>query len=95
MQIDKNKFKDDEIPYFSYDRKMTVSDIRNALVSENLMQRYQCYAWVMREASFADVWQFVKPKDVWFIFDELKLFLGRKRDFWSYTLRKWHELGKI
>ena len=59
------------------------------------MQKVLFIAWIMREAAFKDVWQFLTPKEVWNMFSELKQFLGRKKGFWEFTMEKWHELGKI
>jgi hypothetical protein len=89
------QFNDDQIPYFCWDRKLTVKDIRHNLKKYTGTQKMLFIAWIMREAAFRDVWLFLTPKEVWNTFSELKRFLGRKKDFWEFTLKKWHELGKI
>ena len=89
------QFSDSEIPYFSWDRKVSVVEIRNALCSDSLDVQNRFRSWIMREAAFEDVWAFLTPQEVWDHFSELKASLGRKKDFWTYILRKWHELGKI
>ncbi len=90
-----NRFKDDNIPYFCWDRKLTVKDIREKLKSYSGLKKTMFTAWIMREAAFKDVWEFLTPKDVWNTFSELKRFLGRHKDFWVFIMEKWHELGKV
>ena len=86
--------KETEIPYFAWDRKKTVADIKAAIGKEPDLQ-IKTIAWIMREAKFDDVWQFISPKELWQSFDEILPFLGRKKEFWQYMLRTWNELGKI
>lgn len=88
-------FHDNEVPYFSWDRPLTVRQIREQLRSSSGLERARLAAWVMREAAFADVWQFLTPKEAWNQLAELEPFLGRRRAFWRYILTTWHELGKV
>jgi hypothetical protein len=91
----RRRLDDDEIPYFSWDRRWTVAEIRRRLASESGASWGRIVAWILREAAFADVWQFLQPREVWERLDELEPFLGRKRGFWKYILGTWHELGRI
>lgn len=86
--------EESKIPYFAWDRKKTVEDI-NADIGIDSYSRNRTIAWIMREAKFDDVWQFISPKDLWQSFDEILPYLGRKKLFWQYMLRTWNELGKI
>jgi hypothetical protein len=52
-------------------------------------------AWIMREAAFDDVWQFLKPREVSDHWNALEPLLGRKKDFWRYIIDVWYELGKL
>jgi hypothetical protein len=91
----KTAFTNDEIPYFSWDRALTVAQIREMLRTQTGRAWSQSAAWIMREAAFADVWQFLRPSEVWQRFGELEPFLGRRRKFWQYILKAWHELGTV
>jgi hypothetical protein len=86
------KFDEDVIPYFSWDKHWKVSEIRERLNGEEYLNTL---AWLMREATVTDVWEFVSPSMVMSNFEKLKNQLGRKRDFWEYILNEWHKLGKI
>jgi len=88
-------FNDDQIPYFCWDRKLTVKNIHQKLKELTGIKRILFSAWVMREAAFRDVWVFLTPREVWRDFSELKRFPGRKMAFWEYIMGKWHELGKV
>ncbi len=90
-----NKLQENQIPYFCFDRKLTVKDIKQKLKTYKGIQKSLLTAWILREATFKDVWEFLTPKDVWNDLSRLKRFLGRKKQFWEFTMEKWHELGKI
>jgi hypothetical protein len=83
---------EDTVPYFSWDKHWTTREIRKRLHGE---QSITTLAWIMREAKFCDVWNFVSPYTVNSNFGKLKNQLGRKRDFWEYILNEWQKLGKI
>jgi hypothetical protein len=91
----KTAFANEEIPYFSWDRALTAGQIKEMLRMQTGRSWSQLAAWIMREAAFADVWQFVTPQEVWQRFGEVEPFLGRRREFWRYILKAWHELGKV
>ena len=90
-----NTFREDEVPYFCWDRSWTVRQIREALRSAQGVERTRVAAWILREAATADVWQFVSPQEVWAQLDVLEPLLGRRRGFWRYILNTWHELGRL
>jgi len=52
-------------------------------------------AWIMREAAFPDVWQFLTPEEAWQQLNEVEPLLGRRRAFWRYILNTWHEMGRV
>lgn len=85
----------DTIPYFAWDRRLTAGEIRRQLREADEAAWARLAAWVMREAAFPDVWQFLTPRDVDRNLDLLEPFLGRKRSFWKYIIGQWHELGKL
>jgi hypothetical protein len=88
-------FSEQEIPYFCWDRPWTVREIRERLQAAEGMERDKLAAWIMREAAFRDVWQFLSPAEVRELFPRVMLQLGRWKEFWQYILGTWRELGKI
>ena len=89
------RFNDTAIPYFAWDRKITAGEIRQCLKNGTSEEKLSVAAWLLREAAFADVWQFLSPQAVAELLPSLNRQLGRKKDFWNYIIRTWHELGKI
>ncbi len=58
MTIEKNK--EDSIPYFSWDRRLTEREIKDRLKNLEGMERDKLVAWILREAAFKDVWDYLK-----------------------------------
>ena len=86
---------EDEIPYFAWDRHLTASQIRQELATTNGRAHAKLAAWIMREARFTDVWEFLTPSEVAENLDDWSAYLGRRREFWKYIIGLWHELGKV
>lgn len=89
------KKKEDKLPYFCWDRRLTEHEIRDQLKTLEGKERERLIAWILREAAFKDVWRFLTPKEVFTYLPKLQDSLGRWKDFWNYITRTWHELGKI
>ena len=89
------KMDDTAIPYFAWDRHLTVGAIKAIIKFDNGYEWNRTVSWIMREAAFADVWQFLDPCKVRDNFAELEPLLGRKKVFWQYIMGKWNELGKF
>lgn len=89
------EFKDNETPYFCWDRNLTAGQVRMNLRTASGQEWVRLASWIMREASIADVWGFLTPQDVKEHFDELVPFLHKRREFWQYLIGTWHELGRI
>lgn len=87
--------REDEIPYFSWDRRWTVAEIRRRLALEGDSGWVRTAAWILREAAFVDVWQFLQPQQVRDHLQDLAPLLGRKREFWEYIIEAWRELGRV
>jgi hypothetical protein len=85
-------FANDEIPYFSWDRSLTVAQIREELRMRTGREGVRLASWMMREAATPDVWQFLTPQEVDSRFAEIEPLLGRRRSFWKFIIQKWHEL---
>ena len=88
-------FKPDEIPYFSYDRDLTTASILKRLQEPGSSKWIETAAWIMREATFPDVWFFLTPEDVGRHLNALAPRLGKKQDFWRYIIGAWRELGRL
>jgi hypothetical protein len=84
-----------EIPYFCWDRPWSVAEIHRRLDSASPDEWIRLAAWIMREAKFQDVWEFLSPRAVFARFSDLKRHLNPTAEFWDYILRTWHELGRV
>lgn len=89
------KKTEENIPYFCWDRKLTEQEIKDQLKRTEGPERDNLIAWILREASFKDVWRFLTPKEVANCLPRIQYSLGRWKDFWNYITKTWHELGKI
>lgn len=83
------------IPYFCWDRELTEQEIKDQLKRKEGPERDHLIAWILREASFKDVWRFLTPIEVANCLPRIQYSLGRWKDFWNYITKTWHELGKI
>ena len=83
------------VPYFLWDEPLTVADFRRRLESGSEPERVRLLAKLLREARDTDVWRFTTPRDVFRQLPKLRLHLGRRRAFWEFLLRRWHESGLI
>lgn len=88
-------FADKDIPYFAWDRCLTVADIRQQLAHATGPARLRLASWILREAKTEDVWQFMTPQEVAASLSKLLPFLGKRRAFWQYLIGAWRELGRI
>ena len=86
---------DNEIPYFCWDRPWSVGEIRGRLAGIEWPDKSDLAAWIMREAKFEDVWDFLTPEEVGSHISLLLPKLGRNRELWEYIVRTWYELGKL
>jgi len=89
------RFNDADRPYFAWDRDVTAGEIRRRLKTGADEDKRSFTAWVLREAAFADVWQFLTPRTVADLLPVISSQLGRRKAFWNYIIRTWHELGKV
>ena len=89
------RLSDSEKPSFCWDRDWTVGEIKHRIHAASEPQRLRLYAWILREATFAEVWNFFSPAEIYPVLEELVPWLGKKRDYWRYTFDVWHRLGKI
>lgn len=87
--------RDDEVPYFFWDRDVTVSQLRAVLAHSGAPRRLELMAHLLREARTDEVWAFVSPQDVAAEWSELAPRLGRRRPFWAWLLEEWRALGLL
>jgi hypothetical protein len=94
MVLTRARFDDEHaIPYFLWDRKVTVGELRSALADKTDPRRIPLLCALMREARPDEVWSFVSP---WTVADEWQSIapgLGRGRQFWEWLLQTWREHG--
>lgn len=81
------------IPYFLWDRNITLEELRSILDDPGHPQRVSMLALLMREARPGDVWKLVTPQDVVDAWDVVEPRLGRKQAFWTWLLAAWKDHG--
>jgi len=90
-----SKMKDNEKPGFSWDRNWDIGEIRKRLMLSEGIERISLMAWILREGTFTEIWNLLSPIEVYSHFKKILPFLGRRKEYWSYTFDAWHKLGKI
>jgi len=80
---------------FAWDRTESPDSLRRKLSSASAEEWIPLAAWILREAQPAEVWQFLEPREVADRLDDLAPRLGRRREFWTYLIETWRELGKL
>jgi len=94
MTLTQARFDDDNaIPYFFWDRKVTVGELRSALTDRTDPRRIPLLRALLREARPDEVWDFVTPEVVAAEFDMIRPGLGRRRQFWEWLLQAWRDHG--
>lgn len=92
----KPDFDDDrEVPYFLWDRQVTVGDLRTALASAADPQRIPLIRTLLREARPDEVWSFVTPQLVADEWAAIRSGLGRRLVFWDWLIGAWRDLGLL
>jgi hypothetical protein len=86
--------REDAIPYFLWDAPMTVRELRQRLAGSDEERTY-LLGKILREAREPDVWLFTTPEEVGARWNALQRHLGRRREFWSFLLEQWRELGLL
>lgn len=87
-------FQDDlSVPYFLWDRGVTVGELRSILADASHPQRIDLLRVLLREARPDEVWSFVTPAVVVREWKLISPGLGRRRDFWKWLLGAWREHG--
>lgn len=83
------------IPYFLWDEPMTVGELKQKLASSSEEEKIRLLGKILREARDTDVWLFTSPEEVTRLWSKLEPHLGRRRDFWTFLVSRWQDLGLI
>ncbi|MBK6530554.1 MAG: hypothetical protein IPF99_13375 [Deltaproteobacteria bacterium] len=95
-QISRDVHDPQAIPYFNWDAPVTNEAVRRALLEGTEDDRLYWIARILREAQYADVWQFVAlRRDVLPRWELLRPRLGRRRAFWEFLLDRWRSDGLL
>jgi len=81
------------IPYFLWDEPMNVAQLKERLRSATYSERLRLLGKILREARDTDVWEFTSPDEVRQLWPELCAYLGRRRTFWEFLLKRWQIEG--
>jgi hypothetical protein len=84
-----------EVPYYYWDRQITIDEIAEIVASPGHPERVDVIAHLLREARPDEVWQFMTPADVVQSWPEVSGRLGRRRPFWEWVLSAWREMGLL
>lgn len=84
------------IPYFNWDAPVTNAAVWQALREGTEDDKVYWIARILREARYADVWQYVSlRRDVLPRWERLRSQLGRQREFWEFLIGAWRDRGLI
>ena len=86
---------DETIPYFMWDYRYTVGQIKNKLAKGNESERIWLMAKIMRDARYCDVWKFISLQDFLKYRDQLMARLGKMKGFWQFLYSKWVTYGIV
>lgn len=80
-------------PYFLWDVDMTLEEFEAALYDRKSADRPYLIGKLMRQAKPDDVFEFVSLGEIVDLWPQLERYLGEKRPFWEWLLRRWQEMG--
>lgn len=74
-------------PYFIWwEQNVTEDDVREALASDNIYTRITFMSYIVNDADFEDIWQFLKLRDVQENFWRIRWRTNALRDGWRQML---------
>lgn len=88
--------RDDIVPYFMWDYRLTVGQIKDKLAHGTEAERLWLMAKIMRDARYCDVWKFITLQD--FLQHRERLMAGRLgllKGFWQFLYSRWIQYGII
>jgi len=86
---------DDKIPYFMWDYRYTVGEIKTILSEGTETERIWLMAKIMRDARYCDVWKFMSLQDFLKYRQQLMPRLGRQKGFWQFLYSRWLTYGIV
>lgn len=87
--------RDDMVPYFMWDYRLTVGQVREVLAGNNEQKKIWLIAKLLRDARYADVWKFISLKDFLAYRERVVPRLGRERKFWEFMYEQWIAHGIV
>jgi hypothetical protein len=81
------------IPYFLWDEPMTISQLKERQRSASYSERVRLLGKILRESRDTDVWAFTNPDEVWQLWPDICLHLGRRKAFWEFFFVRWQREG--
>jgi hypothetical protein len=82
-------------PYFLWDVDIDDAELRRRLHADDPDVRAQWQGWVMAEARWSDVWQYLTVGEIVANWEHIRRHLGRSRQFWEHLLDGWRKLGLL
>jgi hypothetical protein len=87
--------RDEVVPYFMWDYRYTVGQIKSVLTEKNEEKKIWLMAKIMRDARYADVWKFISLQDFLKYRQRLMPRLGREKPFWEFLYSRWIKQGIV
>lgn len=87
--------QDDAIPYFMWDYRYSVGQIKSTLAQGGEAQRIWLMAKIMRDARYSDVWKFISLQDFLKYRERVMPRLGREKAFWEFLYSRWLKQGIV
>jgi hypothetical protein len=82
-------------PYFLWDVEIDEEQFRERLRAADPDVRAQWQGWLMAEARWTDVWQYLSVHEILANWDHIRRHLGRSRAFWEHLFDGWRRLGLL
>ena len=82
-------------PYFLWDEDISVNELRQKLLSDDVAERRRLLGKMLREARDTDVWLFTTPEEVARELPYIERRLGRRARFWSWLMGGWRQDGLL
>lgn len=87
--------RDDIVPYFMWDYRYTVGQIKEMLATGEESKKIWLMAKILRDARYADVWKFITLENFLAYRERLLPRLGRERKFWEFMYTQWLAHGIV
>jgi hypothetical protein len=82
-------------PYFMWDDDLEHDELVRLLAEGTDAQRAYLIGKIMRQAKPDDVFEYVKLVDIGRLWPQIVRYLGHTRDFWTWLLGRWEQLGYV